>query len=533
MLNDTIPYITNTYQYMAKMQLILSRTCKALQKSGKNIIGFHVGPKTFFFVTGQQNVQTLFRSSPNIGFEHFFIMVLKNLIGASPEDVYKFERALHQRSRSTSKELSATSTEDGQEDPRKYFEGYHNILTKYLSASPQVSILLAAYQRLLSEQLDQERFPAGNWVNDVSIVDFTKGDIARAIITSILGTKGFEIAPDMMDLFWEYDKVLGTILYGPPRWLFRRVYRTRERYFEAMKSVFQTTTGEFDWSVGSGTDDGKEEVKADKWEPIMGSPFWREFSWWMIDSDFSAQTCAGFAGALLIRTTANTIPMITWGFMYMIRDPALFLAVRQGAAPALLSGGREFDIQKLASIPLLQSIYVEVMRLHVSVNITREVLQPLEVEGGYVLPLGSIIQAPTGMAHYNEDVWGDDEKKHPADEFWAERHVKYVEEEVADETGEVKMEKVALFEMRGRPSDFFPYGGGISVCPGRHLAKQEIILTLAMFATRFDVEFVDWTTLDGPKGKKSDRPPENNPNYLGAAGVPPDRDMKVRLKRLW
>lgn len=143
----------------------------------------------------------------------------------------------------------------------------------------------------------------------------------------------------------------------------------------------------------------------------------------------------------------------------MIRDPALFLAVREQATSALIPGTPEFDIQKLASIPLLQSIYVEIMRLHVSINITREVLHPLEVEGGYVLPPGSIIQARTGMAHYNEDVWGDEDNKHPADEFWAERHVKYAEREVTDpKTGEVKIERVAQFEMRGRPSDFFPYG---------------------------------------------------------------------------
>jgi len=68
------------------------------------------------------------------------------------------------------------------------------------------------------------------------------------------------------------------------------------------------------------------------------------------------------------------------------------------------------------------------------------------------------------------------------------------------------------------------------MCPGRHFAKQEIMLTIAMLASRFDVEFVEWTNMDG---SASDRPPQNDRRYTGAAGVPPDRDMKVRWKRLW
>jgi hypothetical protein len=56
------------------------------------------------------------------------------------------------------------------------------------------------------------------------------------------------------------------------------------------------------------------------------------------------------------------------------------------------------------------------------------------------------------------------------------------------------------------------------------------MLTIAMLVTKFEFEFVEWVTVDG---KPSDRPPKNDPKYSGAAGVPPDRDMKVRMKRIW
>lgn len=73
-------------------------------------------------------------------------------------------------------------------------------------------------------------------------------------------------------------------------------------------------------------------------------------------------------------------------------------------------------------------------------------------------------------------------------------------------------------------------GGGTSICPGRVFAKQEILMTVAILVTRFEIEYLQWTTLDGAK---SDRPAQNDNSFIGAVGIPPDRDMKIRWKRLW
>lgn len=73
-------------------------------------------------------------------------------------------------------------------------------------------------------------------------------------------------------------------------------------------------------------------------------------------------------------------------------------------------------------------------------------------------------------------------------------------------------------------------GGGAYMCPGRNFAKQEILLVVAMVVTRFDIELVEWSELDG---SQSDRPAQNDPRYAGAGSVPPDREMKVKWRRLW
>lgn len=508
MLSETIPYVSNTLQYMADMNTFLARAKKALTK--KNIVGFRLGGKPFFFLTSPPNIQTFFRSSPAIGFENFILAGITNMMGATPNDVAKFANDKSGRQ-------ASPNPGTANKDAKRYWFDMHTMMYKYLSTTHYSNALATTYQRFLSRELDAYYATLlGTGADDdddewteTRIIPLLKATMAKAAVLSLQGEYIFEVAPDLLDRFWDYDKVLGTILFGPPKWLFPGVYAKAERFCEATARYHQAAVKKFDW-------DGPDREK--DWDPVFGSRFWREFSRWMVDCGFTPRTCGGFAGVTgIVAINANTVPVCTWAIMEMIRDQGLLKRLREEVAGVLAveNGEPRFDLQRLVNLPLLQSVYVEVMRLRVSINITREVVQPLEVDG-YLLKPGSVLQAPTEISHYDEAVWGID--GHPAAEFWAERHVKYVD-------------GAPVFEMRGRPTDFFPYGGGVSICPGRHFAKQEIMLTIAMLASKFEYEFVGW--VDIASGSPSDRSPINDPKYAGAAGVPPDRDMKVRVKRLW
>lgn len=136
---------------------------------------------------------------------------------------------------------------------------------------------------------------------------------------------------------------------------------------------------------------------------------------------------------------------------------------------------------------------------------------------GYHLQADALLQTPMRIAHQSHANWGS-RPDHPAAEFWGWRHVRR-----GDADGQ------PVFSPP-KPGSFFPFGGGASICPGRHFAKQEILIALGVLLGRFDVEFVGWTRHDGTG---SDRPAVNDEKYAGAAGMPPDRDLKVRMKRLW
>lgn len=62
------------------------------------------------------------------------------------------------------------------------------------------------------------------------------------------------------------------------------------------------------------------------------------------------------------------------------------------------------------------------------------------------------------------------------------------------------------------------------MCPGRHFAKQEILLAIAIIVTKFDMEFVEWVN---PNGSRSHKAPEDDGSFAGFVVTPPDRDMKM------
>lgn len=67
------------------------------------------------------------------------------------------------------------------------------------------------------------------------------------------------------------------------------------------------------------------------------------------------------------------------------------------------------------------------------------------------------------------------------------------------------------------------------MCPGRHLAKHEILTLVAMLVIQFDVEVTSWTMLDGTP---SQRAAEDDARYSGLGAMPLDRDARLRVERI-
>ncbi|KAK0614725.1 cytochrome P450 [Immersiella caudata] len=474
-LPETIPCLSSALLYMTDMQSFLSKT-KATFRS-TNVLAFNIGPQKVYMITGARNVANIFRTTANVGQEIFILKIQKYLYGSVPSDYAKFLNDKSGRAKVPAPGTENTPT------TKRYWYSMNNLLHGYLARAHDTNVLAAVYQREFNKAL--EVFPTTEW--------------SETLV---------------------YTTVLQNLVWGLPKWMNRKAWKARDRLHAATAKYLYPTVDNFDWDSSSATAD---------WEPVFGSRANREVIRWMREDGFAAQTIAGAVSTLFIfGSNGNTTPTVAWMLMEIVKRPELLQQVRDEVLTAYVThphtGERSIDAQMLLALPLLQSVYIEGLRLHVSLNVTREVVGPLTLEG-YELEKGAILQAPTDISHREESVWGAPD--HPASEFWAERHIKYVKT-VDEKGGSVKMER--QFSMAGRQNHFFPYGGGAPICPGRFFAKQEMMLTVATLVSRFDIEFAGWTYMDG---SPSDSPAENDGRWAGSATVPPDRDMRIRWKRLW
>ena len=124
-----------------------------------------------------------------------------------------------------------------------------------------------------------------------------------------------------------------------------------------------------------------------------------------------------------------------------------------------------FDLSKLVVLPLLNSFYLEVMRMHNSLTVTRPLIADVEI-AGYTLKQGNRVMAPSWMAHMDPEVWTID--GYGAEDFWPER---FATAFGAGPEGTEAEEAASQLRKAMRPENFFPYGGGGVICAGRHFSK--------------------------------------------------------------
>jgi cytochrome P450 len=153
------------------------------------------------------------------------------------------------------------------------------------------------------------------------------------------------------------------------------------------------------------------------------------------------------------RLNANTIPITCWALIEIIKNKSLFQAIRAEASIAWDSSstGRKLNVKKLRELPLLQSVYTETLRMHVAINIVRNIEQDMILDG-YALKKGYLVSTPARLSHFDDRIWSDAD--HPASEFWAERHITHVEK--LDASG--NKTTVPQFSIAGRSGGFFPFG---------------------------------------------------------------------------
>lgn len=196
--------------------------------------------------------------------------------------------------------------------------------------------------------------------------------------------------------------------------------------------------------------------------------------------------------------------MALWGIIEVYKDKELLSRVRKELDKVDYQGSAEKNnTEVLINVPLLQSIYHELMRLRVEVqtifNSDKEDVHVNE----WRIPKGSLIVVPAGAAHRDPNIWNTRDGQHPLDQFWADRFLAYPDDPQSGPRNPIqstvnRVETPSDGARGGRPrfvssglaDSYMPFGIGERTCPGRGFARREIIMFIALIVGQYDIELL-------------------------------------------
>lgn len=353
---------------------------------------------------------------------------------------------------------------------------------------------------------------------EIGLVAWIKSAMFKASGIAFMGTRIFEEIPDYEQQFWDFDRVMLGLYFGLPRFVTPSAFRIRDSIVSSFERFHETLQAE-----------GKEkpiDPEGDVvWEPTYGSRANRARQHLYQTLKLSNRGRAGLDLGFTFGLSSNAIPATCWMLLHILNPhgpPDLLPRVLAELKTAKLSSG-DLSISVLCGLPLLASIFHEILRMYGDILLTREIHQLLtlpldenkEQPRSISLSAESIVMAPTWLGHYDPASW--DAPDHPASEFYAERFLT-----TSPETGK------DVFTLNGRAGKFFPFGGGKSICPGRVFAKQEVLSAVGIVLTRFEFKVGGFC---GDNGKDRSTFPGLRDAYGGTGVMSMEGDLRVKVKK--
>ncbi|KAI2780137.1 cytochrome P450 [Daldinia loculata] len=287
--------------------------------------------------------------------------------------------------------------------------------------------------------------------------------------------------PEVYDGFWAIDNDLAFLgLMLVPNLIAPKASRGRSRFFNAFKEYYAT----------GGLDTASRFVKARHDVNTHHG---------VSDEDI-AHFDLGVCTALLV----NTVPGVFWTLCHVYSNTALLVEIRDGIEAEVYRQGKgeaaTVNIPDIIKVfPLLESLVKEVLRVQSANASARFLLKDTLIgdEDGttYLLKKDSFLAMPSTQVHMSETAWGPAAKTVDPTRFLKER-------------------------LHGVPaSSHRTFGGGNSVCPGRHFAMNEIMSVLIIMVLKYNIEPVGavWNI---PEAKQ----------HLSTSILTPVSDIPVRIQ---
>lgn len=222
-----------------------------------------------------------------------------------------------------------------------------------------------------------------------------------------------------------------------------------------------------------------------------------------IDNEVPLEDIARYEVGGSIAILVNTAPAAFWTLLLLCSHPGLLEDIRKEIDACTKTATENGSTVKTVDVttlkeacPLLLSSYQEVLRYTSMGTSVREVMEDTYLDQ-WLLKKGAMLQMPSRIIHQDPSLWGTN-------------------------VGDFNPRRFLPEEKNNRPRDvcFRAFGGGKTLCPGRHFATNEILAVVAVFIARLDMK---------PVAGEWKLPTTANTN-VAAVVMEPDNDVEVEIK---
>lgn len=334
-----------------------------------------------------------------------------------------------------------------------WFQDMHKLVLKTLAPGPVLDSLVRAFipswDKFLAS-LHEEVAESGT-LRDVDLYQWVCKAMTVSISNAVWGPSNpYSVRADLWQRFWIFNDSFNVLTYNLwPNLLARQGIAARDDIASAFALYQESEAFERASSLGRNRIEQLKKI------------------------GLSNTEAARMAVPATVGQAGNTIPTTFAALSYILHDNGLVSRIRKELDPLLVYHDAThvyFDaFRARASCPLLVSTVYETMRIISLANTFRTVMEdfPLSISSTsttYLLKKGSLIWSSGSTIHRASEFHRD------ADKFVPDRFL-------GMSNPETQM-----------PGLFRGFGGGASICSGRHFATAMIMASIGSLLVRFDFE---------------------------------------------
>ncbi|KAH6883874.1 cytochrome P450 [Thelonectria olida] len=491
-VHSLVPFIGPVLSMMARPELFLRQLLLILHDTPIQIL--LPGSRLYLASPGDQ-IAWMLKGSRHLVPTPSLLYAFQTFFGLHKVDSKVFEHA-----NISAFEADLPFSTNHPDPSRRIMEHQRRDFMKYLQGQGLKVMLIRFIKNLTNETLQQTAI-SNDWIQIPDLYTFMVTKVFRSEVEALYGRHIFTTCPRLHEDFWSFYDAFPRISLGLPRWLSRSSYQTQDRILKSLRQ----------WRISCQETRSLNDhaLQSTEYDPVWGSQYIRKMLGRYFDLGFTEDGVDTAMLGFLFVTFANTIPATAWMMLYVLLDKRITERVKEELSTIDLMGSGFTNTGDLASRPLLNSIYCETLRLRVASAVGRKSTIKIRTPGGWEFEANNPIMFPSWLSGLDDSFWNtgrtlsEGGPQHPVDTFWAERFLQYpddplsgparteslghqpsVEKEVPKSANDDRRAKLVTKGVQGH---WFPFGGGVSKCPGEALARQTILISVAFMFHNFEI----------------------------------------------